>query len=159
MELAVITAQKISVMFVMALIGMVCYQVKLIDRHTNEKLSDILLLLVSPLLIFNSYQQEFDPGKLSGLLTAFVMAAASHAVAIAIASVAVKKGRKDYQVERMGVIYSNCGFMGIPLVNALFGAAGGLQISLHYCHSPGDILLSLPHSSSGSYIGADRCDC
>lgn len=131
MELAVITAQKISVMFVMALIGMVCYRVKLIDRHTNEKLSDILLLLVSPLLIFNSYQQEFDPGKLNGLLTAFVMAAASHAVAIVVALIAVKKGREDYQVERMGVIYSNCGFMGIPLVNALFGADGVFYVTAY----------------------------
>lgn len=131
MELAVITAQKISVMFVMALIGMVCYRVKLIDKHTNEKLSDILLLLVSPLLIFTSYQQEFDPEKLNGLLTAFVMAAASHAIAIVMASFAVRRGRKDYQVERMGVIYSNCGFMGIPLVNALFGAEGVFYVTAY----------------------------
>ena len=51
MELAVITAEKISVMFVMALIGMICCRIGLISGHTNEKFSDILLLLVSPLLI------------------------------------------------------------------------------------------------------------
>lgn len=93
MELAVITAEKISVMFVMALIGMICYRIGLISGHTNEKLSDILLLLVSPLLIFTSYQQAFDPEKLNGLLTAFFMAAVSHAVAITITSFLVKKGK------------------------------------------------------------------
>ena len=31
MELAVITAEKISVMFVMALIGMICYRIGLIS--------------------------------------------------------------------------------------------------------------------------------
>ena len=124
MELAVITAEKISVMFIMALIGMICYRIGLISGHTNEKLSDILLLLVSPLLIFTSYQQAFDPEKLNGLLAAFFMAAVSHAVAIATAAFLVKKGRTDWEVERISSIYSNCGFMGIPLVSALFGADG-----------------------------------
>lgn len=105
MELAVITAEKISVMFVMALIGMICYRIGLISGHTNEKLSDILLLLVSPLLIFTSYQQAFDPEKLNGLLTAFFMAAVSHAVAITITSFLVKKGRTDWEVERISSIY------------------------------------------------------
>ena len=91
MELAVITAEKISVMFVMALIGMICCRIGLISGHTNEKLSDILLLLVSPLLIFTSYQQAFDPEKLYGLLTAFFMAAVSHAVASTLASFLVKR--------------------------------------------------------------------
>lgn len=131
MELAVITADKISVMFVMALIGMICYRVGLIDRRTNEKLSDILLLLVSPLLIFSSYQQAFDPEKLSGLLAAFLMAAISHAAAILISSVLVKKGKKDWEVERISAIYSNCGFMGIPLVSALFGTDGVFYVTAY----------------------------
>lgn len=78
-------------MFIMALIGMICYRIGLISGHTNEKLSDILLLLVSPLLIFTSYQQAFDPEKLNGLLAAFFMAAVSHAVAIATAAFLVKR--------------------------------------------------------------------
>ena len=126
MELAVITAEKISVMFVMALIGMICYRIGLISGHTNEKLSDILLLLVSPLLIFTSYQQAFDPEKLNGLLTAFFMA-----VAITITSFLVKKGRTDWEVERISSIYSNCGFMGIPLVSALFGADGVFYVTAY----------------------------
>ena len=36
----------------------------------------------------------------------------------------MKKGRTDWEVERISSIYSNCGFMGIPLVSALFGADG-----------------------------------
>ncbi len=131
MELAVITAEKISMMFVMAITGMICYKVHLIDKHTNERLSDILLLLVSPLLIFTSYQQEFDPGKLRGLILAFLMAAVSHAIAIFIASFLIKKGRPDYEVERMSAIYSNCGFMGIPLVNGLFGAEGVFYVTAY----------------------------
>lgn len=131
MELAVITADKISVMFVMALIGMICYRLGLINGHTNEKLSDILLLLVSPLLIFTSYQQEFDPAKLNGLLTAFFMAAVSHGAAIAIASLLIKRGKTDWEVERISSIYSNCGFMGIPLVSALYGAEGVFYVTAY----------------------------
>ena len=35
-----------------------------------------------------------------------------------------KNGKYDAVIERFSVIYSNCGFMGIPLVDAMFGSEG-----------------------------------
>ena len=36
----------------------------------------------------------------------------------------MKKEGKDTAIERFSSVYSNCGFMGIPLVNAMFGSEG-----------------------------------
>lgn len=125
MKLAEITISKIIVMFIIMLVGMICYRVRLIDERTNEKLSNVLLLLISPLLIFTSYQREFNPDMLYGLLSAIFLAAVSHLIAIVVAGILIKKnGAIDWEIERMSAIYSNCGFMGIPLVNEVFGAEG-----------------------------------
>lgn len=149
MELAGITANKIIVMFVIVAIGMICYKTKLIDERTNEKLSDILLLLVSPLLIFTSYQQEFEAGKLHGLLLAILLAAVSHLISILVSILFIRKRPgTDYEIERFSTVYSNCGFMGIPLIHGIFGSEGVFYVTAYItvfnvlCWTHGVILMT-----------------
>lgn len=149
MELAAITANKIIVMFVIVAIGMICYKTKMIDERTNEKLSDILLLLVSPLLIFTSYQQEFEAEKLHGLLLAILLAAVSHLISILVSILLIrKKPGADYEIERFSTVYSNCGFMGIPLIQGIFGSEGVFYVTAYItvfnvlCWTHGVILMT-----------------
>lgn len=48
MDMASIVQNKVIVMFIMVLIGMVCAKVGLVDESTNKKLSNITMMLVSP---------------------------------------------------------------------------------------------------------------
>jgi predicted permease len=66
MSLANIAMNQILEMFIIIFIGVICFKTKLIDEATNKKLSNILLLLVNPLIIFVSYQQEFSSKLLNG---------------------------------------------------------------------------------------------
>ena len=49
------------------LCGIVLYKTGLIDYKTVPRLSNILLMLVSPLMIFQSYQMDFDGHLMWGL--------------------------------------------------------------------------------------------
>lgn len=118
-------------MFVIVVIGIICYKTGVITKKGNEGLSDVLLLLVSPLLIFVSYQRDFDMGQLHGLLIALGLSAISHVVSIAVSTYLFKKGKTDYEIERMAIIYTNAGFMGIPLADAVFGSEGVLYITAY----------------------------
>lgn len=132
MELAAITAYKIITMFVMALVGVVCYKTNIITTETNGKLSNLLLMVISPLMIFCSYQREFSRQQLEGLFMALFLAAVSHVIAIFITKVFIRKSSgENYGIESMAAIYSNCGFMGIPLVNGIFGADGVFYITAY----------------------------
>lgn len=125
MSLAQITLEQILVMFIIIIIGFACYKVKLIDRTTNKGLSNILLMLVSPVLIFHSYIREFSQELLYGLLVSFLLAIATHVLGIALAYGFFRgKDNKNLVIERFSAIYSNCGFIGIPLVNGIFGSEG-----------------------------------
>ncbi|HNX60988.1 MAG TPA: AEC family transporter, partial [Spirochaetota bacterium] len=126
MKFAMTAINQISIMFLIMMIGAFCYRLNLIDRDMNKKLSNLVLLLVNPLIIFASYQREFKSSLLSGLLVSFILALAAHVIGILI-SLIVLRGRKnrDYlPLERFAVIYSNCGFIGIPLVNGVLGSEG-----------------------------------
>lgn len=119
-------------MFLIMVLGFLCFKLKIINHETNKKLSDFLLLIVNPLLIFNSYQRDFNKELFQGLLVSFVLALVSHIVAIGIAQLLVRgKGNKDLPLERFSCIYSNCGFMGIPLINSLYGSEGVFYLTAY----------------------------
>jgi predicted permease len=133
MSLAVTAFNQIIIMFFIILIGIICYKIKLIDKDTNKKLADIVLMLVNPFVIFVSYQRKFEATLLTGLLISLALALVTHIFGILITYVILRKRNHeaDIAIERFAVIYSNCGFIGIPLVNGIFGSEGVFYITAH----------------------------
>lgn len=133
MSLAITAFNQIIIMFFLILIGILCFKINLIDKDTNKKLSDIVLMLVNPFVIFVSYQQKFESTLLTGLLISLALAAATHIFGILLSMVVLrkKKHEADISIERFAVVYSNCGFMGIPLVNGFFGSEGVFYLTAY----------------------------
>ncbi|WMJ86108.1 AEC family transporter [Anaerocolumna sp. MB42-C2] len=132
MPLAKIVLDQILIMFILILIGYICYRFKVIDQGLNKKLSDLLLLLVSPLLIFNSYQREFSKDLLAGLLISLGLAIFTHLFGILTAYVFLRnKTNSDVVIERFSTIYSNSGFFGIPIINGIYGSEGVFYITAY----------------------------
>lgn len=126
MELASIAFHQTMVMLIIILIGGISYRSGVISNETSKKLSDILVKIVNPLVIFTSFQMEFDMEVLKGLAAVFVLAFGAHFIGILCAGLVAKD-----QVEAWTVTYSNCGFMGIPLIHALLGAKGVVYLSAY----------------------------
>jgi predicted permease len=133
MSLASTAFYQIAIMFIIILVGMICFKIKLIDNYINKKLSDIVLLLVNPFVIFYSYQREFDATLLSGLLISLGLALITHLFAILLSYLVLRKKKQeaDIAIERFAIIYSNCGFIGIPLVNGMLGSEGVFYLTAY----------------------------
>ncbi len=131
MSLANTVLNQILIMFILILVGYICYKLKLIDESLNKKLSDLLLMLVSPFLIFNSFQREFSKELLTGLLISLGLAVITHLFGILAAYVLLRGRNPDVVIERFSVIYSNCGFIGIPIINGIFGSEGVFYITAY----------------------------
>lgn len=130
MSLALITLEQILIILIIIVIGVICYKVKLIDPETNNKLTNILLMLVNPLVVFISYQRDFSMKLLNGLLISSLLAVFTHFFSIFITGWNQKEVF-DHTVERFSVIYTNCSFMGIPLVNGIFGSEGVFYVTAY----------------------------
>lgn len=113
------------IMLILITVGIVCSKTKIISKESNKDLSKFVLQVVNPIMIFMSYQTDYKPELVKNLLLTFVLSLGAYAVTILLAYLLIpsKKGRET-ELERFSAIYSNCGFMGIPLVNALFGMEG-----------------------------------
>lgn len=122
--MASVVLVKIAEMFVIFLCGVLVYKVGLIDARAVRKMSDLLLLFITPLLIFQSYQMDFDAGLLRGLLWTLAASALTFALSIVLSEILFHQKGPDTPVEKTAVVYSNCAFIGIPLISGLLGGEG-----------------------------------
>ena len=107
----------VIVIFIFIAIGFILNKIKFVDDHTEKQMSKILLYVVNPALIINTYQRPYSSGMLRGLLIAFALALLSHIVGIVVSTIFVRRG-SELAVERFSVVYSNCGFMAFPIIAA-----------------------------------------
>lgn len=117
--------QKITMMFLILVLGVLCYKKNFLDEGTSVKLSNFLLMIVNPLVIFVSYQIDFEEELFHNLLLVLVLSLVAFAVQIILIHLVIP-GKKNAEaaIERLSAIYGNCGFIGIPLINSLFGREG-----------------------------------
>ena len=126
-----IIAFQAIVMLILLLFGFFLRKKSFLSDETAKQLSNIIVTIINPILIFNSYQTECNERLLRGLGAAAVLAFAAHLLFIAASKVLVRKTRKDFEIERFSLIYTNCGFMGIPLVEAVFGSEGVFYLTAY----------------------------
>lgn len=125
MELAFVTANKTLVMVMLAMLGVISYKCKIIDEQLNKKLSSLVLTIFTPILLFISLQRSFSKELLKGLVISALLSALSFLVIWAISKLVVKSQDKDHAVvEHISLMYSNCGFIGIPMAQGIWGTEG-----------------------------------
>ena len=113
------------IMFIIVIIGALCYKFRLITDDGKKQLSSLVMYIVNPLLIFLAYQTDFKKELLIGLMWTAIMAVLTYIVFILLSMVIIRdKEGRETAIERFSVIYSNCGFMGTPLIFGVFGSEG-----------------------------------
>lgn len=113
------------IMLILIIIGIICKKTKIISDSGNKELSKLVLSVVNPIVILMAYQTDYKPELVKNLLIAFALSLLSYVIFILFAYILIpKKEKRETEIERFSTIYSNCGFMGIPLVNAIFGTEG-----------------------------------
>ena len=130
MELSLVLLKQVIIMLCYLFLGVIGYKTRLISDEGNKSISNLVLYIANPLLIFISYQQDFSEKLLKGLLQTLVFTTVGYVIFVVFAFVLIgKKENRETDIERFSVIYSNCGFMGIPLAKVLFGSEGVFYIT------------------------------
>ena len=121
-----IVLNQVIIMALLILTGVICYKTNIISSEASKSLSSLVLMVVNPIVIIVSYQVDFDKRLLKGLLLSLLFSVISMAAAIILSIIFLRKKGERLPLERFSCIYSNCGFMGIPLVKGVYGAEGVL---------------------------------
>ena len=124
--MAWIILKQAAIMLLLNLVGIIAYRTKIVDKNGGRQFSSFVLEIVTPVLVVNAYSEvEYEFRLVVNMLWTFLIAAISYVVAITAAYLLIRrKAGRETEIERFSVIYSNCGFMGIPLASALLGNEG-----------------------------------
>ncbi len=116
---------QVIIIFLLMAVGFIFRKSGLLTKKGMKEVTDILLFAVTPCVLINAYQRDFEPDSLKKLLFAAAFSFLSIAISIVISTLIFKKEKTlKYRVSIFGSVYSNCGFMAIPLLSAVLGADG-----------------------------------
>lgn len=116
---------QVVTLFLLMAFGVAGGKSGLINENGSKVMSNISLYFVTPCLIINSFNIDYDPAKLKGLLICLLASFLIHAVTI-LAVELIFKGNKQKRtsVLRFACVFSNAAYMGIPLQQAVLGEDG-----------------------------------
>ena len=122
-----LTAQQVGVLFALMAVGYVCRKRDFLSDAFVKGCVNLLLLIVTPCLIVHVFQRPFTRGILANLGLALAVAFFSHFVGIVFAELCFRRTDDMKRgVLKFATVFSNGGFMAIPLEYALLGSDGAL---------------------------------
>ncbi len=116
--------QQIITLYLLLAVGFLIGKVKLIDEVGSTSLSSLVMYVVTPCMTLVAYQRPLEHDSLHGFLIVAAVSLVLHLLFIA-ASMLIRSEDKHRQgALRFATIFTNCGYMGYPLMTALLGSIG-----------------------------------
>lgn len=119
-------AEKVIVLFFVMLCGIYARKRKFLNEESTTALSALLVNITNPLLTVYAFQKTYTSELLHRGLTVLAASVILHISATLLAFVFMRpvKGLDKRTTLTFGTIFANCGFLGYPVLMALFGAMG-----------------------------------
>lgn len=117
---------QVVIIFLLMLLGALIQKLGFLHPQSVNDITNITLYFLSPIVIIKAFEQPFSRSRFNQLLLLVVGVFLTYFVSILIAKLLFRKVKDQNirQIATYGSIYSNNGFMGIPLAQGLFGSIG-----------------------------------
>lgn len=125
LENFIMIAQQVLVLFILIAVGFACGKKGILTDASSKKITDIVLYVVTPCVMISAFQRDSSMELLGGILITALCAAAIIAATIFIAKLVFHdKNESRKKVLQFSTVFSNCGFMSLPLQKAILGDDG-----------------------------------
>lgn len=130
MESMLTIVSKVLIMLVMILVGYLLTKKAILTSRGASEITDILIKLVTPCSIINSFIDSRGSLELSGILFAALIPIISMVINIVVSRLSFRRETEERKtVLQFSVLFGNVGFMGVPLVQGIVGDAGVVYAS------------------------------
>lgn len=121
-----ITAKQVLILYILVAVGAVADKTRLFTEKTAKACTDILFYVITFSVIVQSFlSMDNTAENTRGLLTAVGCGMLMHFTAALIAFPFFRMGdRARNAVFNYGAVFGNCGYMALPLANAVLGREG-----------------------------------
>ena len=128
MNITPLVARQVFIMLILIIAGFVLAKKNVVSEKGASDMSNVLLTIVTPCVLIQAYQVECDAAIMREIGLAFLLSIVLHALFIPLAYIVFMR-EKDIEKKKINIftsVYSNCGFMGIPLLASTLGEKGVL---------------------------------
>ncbi len=130
MEAIVAVVGKVAVILVLILVGYWITKKGMLTQRGASEVTALLIKVVTPCVIVNSFLGSTQPLGAYELLMAMVLPTLWMGLALGMGQICFgKEPEERRKVLRFAVTFSNTGFMGIPLVQGIVGDTGVIYAS------------------------------
>ncbi len=116
--------QQVLILFVLMAVGYILGKIKFLDDHGSLAITNLVMYVVSPAMMVVAFQRERSGEGLHNFLASMLLAVVIHGIGILLSCLLIRGSDMYGRVLRFGTVFSNCGFMGYPLMTALMGSVG-----------------------------------
>ena len=117
--------QQVVILFILIGVGFVCGKTKFLSDTAVTGMTDFVLYIVTPCVMIQAFQRPFEAALAGAFFQALLFTIIIIALSYSIARCTLRDQNLQRQsVYRFAALFSNCGFMALPLENALLGADG-----------------------------------
>ncbi|MCR5215630.1 MAG: AEC family transporter [Lachnospiraceae bacterium] len=133
MDLAVITGKQVLMLFVCIAAGFIGAKSNVVKAAARKAFSDLLVYIIVPCMVVHSYMMEFHEEVLKNLAIVLGMGMILIPLGIMVGYLMTIPLKKDANRNMICFMigFSNCAYMGFPLIQALFGDEGLLYASIY----------------------------
>ena len=122
---------QVLILFLIIGVGYYGRKRNIINGEINKGLNKILLELTLPMMIVSSFDYTFSSEIMINIVKIFIYSLVIHIFLIIISILPYIKFDKDKRdILRFITIFSNCGFMGYPVLGSIYGKIGILYASI-----------------------------
>jgi hypothetical protein len=112
-------------LFLIILVGFYGSKKKIITRELNKGLIDLLLNIALPIMVVSSFMFTFDDLIKGNVFKAFYYSFAAYLIMIAFSYLLIIPVKCDKRlIIHFANIFTNTGYIGFPVLNAIFGPEG-----------------------------------
>ena len=125
--------QQMVIFFLIMLIGYICRKVGVFGENTGKMISGIVINIGNPALIIASGMNPETLENKAALLVTLAVALIFFAIMFVIAELIprlLRADREDYGSYQVMTIFSNIGFMGYPLLDAMYGSEAVIHAAI-----------------------------
>lgn len=130
LDLTIIVNGVVS-LFLIMLIGVYGSKRKIITPEINKGLTNILLEITLPCLVVSSFIFDMSEELKSNIVKCFIYSPIVIIITILISYVALFPIKSDKKIiMQFANVFSNCGFIGFPIIFSIFGGEGVIYASI-----------------------------
>lgn len=116
---------QVCVLLILVGLGVLLAKSGILNESAVKSITDFVLIIVTPSVIIKSFIRKLDMKTLRDLLISFLIAFCLHILFIVASRLLIRlKDVSRERVLRFGIIFTNCGYMSIPMQQALLGETG-----------------------------------